>query len=816
MRRAQRRLAAFAVGIALAAAFTAVAFDGRPQPVGADAQPGRFSAARAHRFLAQHAVLPRPVGSDAHRAMGDAIGEEIRRLGLRVTEQRGISAHGRFRSFVTAAPVRNIMTRVPGSMRSGTMLVMAHYDSVPTSPGASDDGYGTAALLEALRALMSQGGPRRDTIFLWTDGEERGLLGAHYFADQHLWAKEVEFVINVEARGNAGPAIVFETGPRSDGFLTGLVRSYPRLSAWSLAAAAYRRMPNDTDFSVFREKGIRGINIANIRGLTQYHSMLDSTANADLRTLQHHGDTLMAAMSLALGSEKPWGVQGDFWPTTVFMIPRWGAVAIPPITMVLICGIQLLLGVAFLRVAGRTGHFRRREVLLMVGRFAAGVGMGAAVSGLLRLLLPVLDGDLSSFPMGEGYAPGSSYYRAFFALAAIASLTALVRNAVAESRGLLLVGATIAGGAALATVCAAILPEAAYLFSIPGVALGAAGCCLLSSSSGVRGVGLGLQLVAIALSGLLFAPVVVLLFEALTLRLVVVPALVTGLGMLVCLPLVTPLLGRRGGLISLMFALGLLLVLGRWSSPTGEERPIPAAFLHAQELGGPAHWISCLPPRDTWSRATMAGATQEDAGRYLPSVSRCPYTTGRFFLKPAPLLPQKPLRLAVARTSGGLLLHIGGIPASDTLYVFLRPTHRPPRPGHPSREATPRFLELNRALVPEPSEIKLGYAAIGRLLGMGRWITAVVAAPRTETTVLLDSDHAATLIMVVAVQSNGLPSSVPERPRHITPAAVQPFHDSTLSVERHEIVERDGVPTLIREPSAPLPGHPRTADQPAR
>lgn len=60
--------------------------------------------------------------------------------------------------------------------------------------------------------------PGRDVIFLFTEGEEVGLLRARGFLGGHEWAKDLGVVLNFEARGNGGPAIMFETsegnGPR--------------------------------------------------------------------------------------------------------------------------------------------------------------------------------------------------------------------------------------------------------------------------------------------------------------------------------------------------------------------------------------------------------------------------------------------------------------------------------------------------------------------------------------------------------------------------------------------------------------------------
>jgi len=84
------------------------------------------------------------------------------------------------------------------------VLLVAHYDSVPTGPGANDDGVGVATLLETARALTASAPLQNDVIFLFTDSEETGLLGAQAFVTEHLWAKEVEVVLNFEGRGNGG------------------------------------------------------------------------------------------------------------------------------------------------------------------------------------------------------------------------------------------------------------------------------------------------------------------------------------------------------------------------------------------------------------------------------------------------------------------------------------------------------------------------------------------------------------------------------------------------------------------------------------
>jgi Zn-dependent M28 family amino/carboxypeptidase len=103
------------------------------------------------------------------------------------------------------------------------ILLVTHYDSTPNSPGAADDATGVATILETIRALEAHGPLRNRIGVLITDGEEYGLTGAEAFVrDQpDLW-RDVRLVVNLEARGNHGPVLMFETG--RDNF--GLIRLF--------------------------------------------------------------------------------------------------------------------------------------------------------------------------------------------------------------------------------------------------------------------------------------------------------------------------------------------------------------------------------------------------------------------------------------------------------------------------------------------------------------------------------------------------------------------------------------------------------------
>jgi hypothetical protein len=252
-----------------------------------------FSAARAMKYLEVIGQRPHPIGSTEHAAVRDYIVNELNAQGLHPEVQTATGINPAWKGEFRAGTVENVVARLPGTANTKAVMLVGHYDSVPNGFGASDDGAAVAALLETLRALKSSSALKNDVIFLFTDGEEAGLLGAYAFANEHPWAKDVGLVMNFEARGNHGPSIMFETSGQNGWLINEFAASAPHPVAHSLAYEIYRLLPNDTDFTVFK-KSLPGLNFAYIDGITHYHTALDTVAAVDQRSLQHHGSTALA------------------------------------------------------------------------------------------------------------------------------------------------------------------------------------------------------------------------------------------------------------------------------------------------------------------------------------------------------------------------------------------------------------------------------------------------------------------------------------------------------------------------------------------
>lgn len=161
------------------------------------------------------------------------------------------------------------------------ILVNAHYDSVPGSPGAADDGIGVACMLEALRILAHGPRLRRPIIMLFNGAEESNHQAAHGFITQHRWAPTVKYVINLEAIGSGGKEMMFQC---NSGWLAGFYgqrapHPHAAVMAHELFKNFLHRMAS-TDWSTllrYGSAGIRGLDTAYIENGYVYHTSFDTS-----------------------------------------------------------------------------------------------------------------------------------------------------------------------------------------------------------------------------------------------------------------------------------------------------------------------------------------------------------------------------------------------------------------------------------------------------------------------------------------------------------------------------------------------------------
>jgi hypothetical protein len=186
-----------------------------------------------------------------------------------------------------AGTVENIAARLRGSASTGVVLLMAHYDSVATAPGATDDGSGVVTLLETLRVLKSGPPLRNDLIFLFTDGEELGEVGSQGFVSEHPWAKQVSAVWNLDSGGSCGAAGI----DLSNGWaLRKLRKVIPHPLASSIGGELDKLGPPEGDDTlVFNPEKVVIARSGYSGCYYRYHTAKDNVGSIDPRSVQHLG-----------------------------------------------------------------------------------------------------------------------------------------------------------------------------------------------------------------------------------------------------------------------------------------------------------------------------------------------------------------------------------------------------------------------------------------------------------------------------------------------------------------------------------------------
>lgn len=481
------------------------------------------------------ATEPHPVGSAADARVREYLLDQLRKLGLEPEVQT---------ADMMSRTVQNVIARIPRSQSAilnpqSAILLVAHYDSVVYGPGAGDDTAAVGALLETARCLRAGPALKRDVILLLTDGEEAGLLGARAFcADKsfafkenitrdlpaqsrasgslvrHPFFDDVAMVLNFDARGTSGPAIMFETGPANLELIRHFAAAAPRPIANSLSYDVYKMLRNDTDFTVFRRSGKQALNFAFISNYVYYHTKFDTVEHLNPGSVYHDGRSALALTRhfAAMEADELAAVVKDAQPNAVYfnlgpcILVRYPATWIWPLA-----GAQLALAAAAVIAALRRGAVS-----------AGGLGGAVLRLGLALLIAPAAVYGLTSM-MGRAFTAQAFYWQLLAAIGVtvvIAVMLAATPVRFVKSR----VGPGAMDRAAVVLILLSALsipinlrlPGGSFVFcwTLMAVALN---LLVVSLAPERRWLGALTSIVAIAPVALLFAPLAVQLFTALTL-----------------------------------------------------------------------------------------------------------------------------------------------------------------------------------------------------------------------------------------------------------------------------------------------------------
>ncbi|WP_067712356.1 M20/M25/M40 family metallo-hydrolase [Nocardia yamanashiensis] len=428
-----------------------------------------FSAARAHTVIEAIARKAHPVGTAEHDRVRDHLAGELRKLGLSTEIRAGVGLWPRaFGEGVHGGGrIENIVGTVRGTAPTGTVYLVAHYDSVPSAPGANDDGAGVAAILEAVRALRSgETALRNDLVVLLTDGEEPGLFGAEAFAAAGGYDRN-GVIINHEARGAGGPPLLWRLAKPDGALVRAVSNTTPHPNTDSLTTAlAGTQTSSNTDFAAFEPHGLRVLDWAFAGKSAYYHNRLDDPEHVNLATLQQLGDNTLAQVK-EFGERDLAADAADDSDAAYFALP-FGLLVVVPLWVMIACAVLGVLAAAWVvwqvKRSGETGVWR------VIGAAVTAVLAVPVAVGLTWgwwLLVQQIRPAYAAMPV-DPYRPGC-FQAAVLILAAAALLGwyALARR---------IFGATAAGvgmlcaAVSIGILAAALAPAASEIVVVPAAA----------------------------------------------------------------------------------------------------------------------------------------------------------------------------------------------------------------------------------------------------------------------------------------------------------------------------------------------------------
>jgi len=723
-----------------------------------NAAPEEFSAVRAFAHIQEIARAPHPLGSPENMRVCDYLLTQLRSLDLKPEVQQTPVVASRWGAPYRTARVRNVIARMRGAANSRALMLAAHYDSVPSGPGASDDGSGVATLLETARALRAGRPLKNDVIFLFTDGEEWGMLGAEAFVKQHRWAKDVGLVLNFDVRGTGGPSALVETSAQSGALLDLFRRAAPYPFASSLAPAVSKSMPNDTDFTIFERAGMAGLNFGYVGHVERYHTRTDSSENLDLRSLQHDG-------SYALSLSHQFG--NRVLPLKARLDPIYFSIGAHQ----LVCYPQswarlLALGaMALFAIALVLGTARNRFSLVDVARGAAFYLIAiVGVPAIVTLIVLAISGAMT---------PGMRYALNYvahpmelgFVLTAVAAAAALCAWRRLPIYGLWM-GAMV-WWLILVCLSAEYLPGGSYfvwpvLFSLIG-----AGGALLTAKGDERS---WLRLWIVSLFSVpaiaMLAPTISALFDAATLVGAGVAALLAVLSLGLIVPLLDAIVAAHRRLVPAACAIvaTLLIVVPALAVHPTARDPVPDSLFYFLDVdGGNAVWATEDRTRDPYTSQFLSAHAVRGALPGLAGVLRT-----RFLIAPAPVADVRPAGAVKTQdalgTSRRLRIHLSSPDHAPVITVL----------ADPSAEMISSAVdghEIDPGAISELKPVQRRMLALGE--GSRRWGVAYFGVPDAGFDIDLATKSARPLRLLTLESFDGLPTlaifSYQRRPFYLMP-----------------------------------------------
>lgn len=544
-----------------------------------------FSADNTRIHMQTMASESHFMGTEANRKVRDYLLEQFRALNIPAKLISDYSEASYGKSYTRVARTENIVAKIEGTNPGNAIVLAGHYDSVLSSPGAADDIHAVACMLETARLLKMQE-YKNDIIFLITDGEEMGLLGAKAYVDNQELS-HIKMLLNFEARGNSGAGFFFEWSEGNAWLVRQLKKAARRPVTNSLAYEVYKRLPNGSDFTHFKNAGIRGINHAFIDGFSYYHNPDDRPEHINMRSVQHTGENMYRMTQHFANIDLDQGFDSEDASFFNFM----GTLIIYPANFDLLLLLLFSVAVILIIIKGNKSKISYRSLLFAFGAILLVLTGTIAINTALSWLL------FKVYPQYDFFYVGQFYNHKWYIISAVAItllLFWLPANYLQKKQNLISIQlAGLSFLVILGLIVFYFIPTATYLIVIPGMAM----TVFFAMSQRTTSAGFErpmifkyiLSIIPLAIWG----PVVITLYLAFSIKLLFVPAIIA---LLICMStaIFFPLLWHGKIIPTISIAAFLIsLVVAQLNSFPTEDKPLPAnIFFHENKSTGQSYWLS--------------------------------------------------------------------------------------------------------------------------------------------------------------------------------------------------------------------------------
>jgi hypothetical protein len=205
--------------------------------------------------------------------------------GVKLSKIKGKKALLEMTQQVSRKTAANLIVDIKGSEPDKNLTyLVAHYDSVARTAGASDNAGGTVSLLSVAEHFVNHK-PKRNLRLIFFSGEELGLLGSQHYVSAHEEEvkKEGSLVLNIDVSGDpVGMNRVIVTGSKELlGYSEGILNEADHCLSHSLDIYSSDQMP-------FTRLELPGLSIARFGGKGSFniHTPADHYKNISIEGLK--------------------------------------------------------------------------------------------------------------------------------------------------------------------------------------------------------------------------------------------------------------------------------------------------------------------------------------------------------------------------------------------------------------------------------------------------------------------------------------------------------------------------------------------------